>query len=72
MCCHHRWCHCYHWCHLYTAVPVTALITETLYFVDICTCILVYAHEYWVNMVYIFETAAILANLLMWLSCLHG
>ena len=39
--CHHRWCHCHshHWCHLCTAVPVRALITETLYLADICTYI---------------------------------
>ena len=27
--------------------------------------------KYWVNMMYIFEMAAILANFLMWLSCLQ-
>ena len=27
--------------------------------------------KYWVNMMYIFEIAVILANLLMWLFCIH-
>ena len=38
--CHH--CHCHHcWCHhLCTAVPVTALLIETLYLADTCTYIL--------------------------------
>ena len=43
-CCWHH-CHCHHhdhWCCLCTAVPVGALITETLYLVNI---LLVYAHE---------------------------
>ena len=35
--CHHHWCHCcHHWCCLYTAVPVTALLIETLYLADTC------------------------------------
>ena len=28
--------------------------------------------EYWVNVMYIVEMAAILAKFLMWLSCLYG
>ena len=28
--------------------------------------------KYWVNVMYIFEMEAILANFLMWLSYLHG
>ena len=37
-CCHHHhWHHC--WCCLCTAVPVTALITETSYLTNICTYI---------------------------------
>ena len=28
--------------------------------------------KYWVNVMYIFEIAAILENILMWLSCLQG
>ena len=54
------------------AVPMRALITETLYLADICTYILEYAMKYWINVMYIFEMAAILANFLMLLSCLHG
>ena len=29
-------CHCHNWCCLCTAVPVRALITETLHLADIC------------------------------------
>ena len=51
--CHCHWhhpCLCLylhlHWCpHLHTAVPVTALIIETLYLTNICTVSLVFAHK---------------------------
>ena len=40
-----RCCPCRHWHHLCTALPVTALIIETLCLANICVYTLVYAHE---------------------------